>query len=140
MLFHKSRCLEGLKAAHALNSNPATYRTLYGDKDTFAIGFMQTNTPFHWVPGGKAANPAFGGMMHPRDCQGVKLLSHLVRGKWNCTMIPRVHSRNYPMIEQAMQFGREIAGLLNPNYRQWNENRSRQERLRHERRTLLGIA
>ena len=113
LLFDKSRCRTGLEQAHKLNTTRGTYNVIYGDKDTFAIGFMQTKTPFVWNP---HSNPAFGGMMHPRDFQGRKLLAHLVRGKWLPSMMPRVTIRNYPMLRQAQEFGREIAGLLDPNF------------------------
>ena len=109
MMFDKRRCLKGIERADELNHDPASYSVVYGDKDLFPIGCLQTGTDFAWNPW---PNPGHSRMMHPADLDGRKLCSHLVHGKWQTHMRPRVGREHYPMIDLAVQFGHEIAPLL----------------------------
>jgi hypothetical protein len=114
MLFDKRRCLAGLERADALNHDPESYRVVYGDKDLFPIGFLQAGVDFCW---NEWPNPGHSRMMHPQDLDGRKLASHLVHAKWlpnDLQLKPRMRggAEHYPMLDLAIEFGREIAPLL----------------------------
>jgi hypothetical protein len=110
MMFDKRRCLKGIERADELNHDPASYGVVYGDKDLFAIGFLQAGVDFAWNP---SPNPSHDRMMHPADMDGRKLCCHLVHhNKWNTSMRTRLAREHYPMLDLAVRFGNEISPLL----------------------------
>ncbi len=80
MMFVKRKCQKALEAVGSLNRNSEdTYKVVFGDKDTFLIGFLQAQTDFLINP--HPCSPFRGGLLQ-RDLQGDPLFVHLTGGKF----------------------------------------------------------
>ncbi len=110
MMFNQQHCRDGLHRAATLNADQANYSVVYGDKDLFAISFLQTNTGFSWCP---HPNQQRNGVLHPTDFSGVELFAHLVYRKWTLALDSDLADSSYP-IHEAMRIGQEIVDLLRP--------------------------
>lgn len=79
MLFDRQRVMAGLLKVRELNQNPDTYKVLFGDKDTFQVGFLQAKMPYsvnqHRV------SFMDGGLSQP-DLDGKELFRHATGSKF----------------------------------------------------------
>ena len=106
MLFAKQRCVEALQAVQGLNRNSAeTYSILYGDKDTFLIGFLQTEAEFAINP-----HPAerFRGGLLQKDFQGEVLFAHLTDAKFQWHGRPLIGDCELPGARLGAAITREL--------------------------------
>jgi hypothetical protein len=107
LMFDKRRCAAALDAVRRLNArSEETYRLVYGDKDTFLIGFLQTRTPFAVVP--HLMDHVPGGYIH-KDFEGRRLLAHLVAGgKFQTHGRPFVRDSDFPAAPRAREIIAEL--------------------------------
>jgi hypothetical protein len=79
MIFDRRRVMPALERVRELNRNSAeTYKVVYGDKDTFLIGFLQSGLPFTTNP--HQAQVMLGGLLQP-DLDGKPLFQHATSAK-----------------------------------------------------------
>ena len=80
VLVDKSRHWPALCAVLALNEqNEALYDLIYGDKDTFLLGWELTGSAFYMVPHQPYRDER---MLLQRDPDGAPLFQHRTNGKW----------------------------------------------------------
>jgi alpha 1,2-mannosyltransferase len=106
LLFCKRKCAGGLTAVQALNrSHEDTYGRVFGDKDTFLIGFLQARADF-------VCNPhpceAFRGGLRQKDFQGDPLFCHLTGAKFQRHGRPLVRECDLPGASQAAAISRDL--------------------------------
>jgi hypothetical protein len=80
LLVDKARCSRALQLTWVLNNHSDFfYRLVYGDKDTFMMGWMRTATPFALVP-----HPArtLSGAVCQHDFEGRRIFQHRSLHKW----------------------------------------------------------
>ena len=109
MMFCKRKCGKALDAVRTLNRNSAdTYKVVFGDKDTFLIGFLQTHTDF-------LINPypceRFRGGLYQKDLHGDQLFSHLTGAKFQWHARALVTNVEVPGVSQAIHLTHELRGL-----------------------------
>lgn len=109
MLFNKRKCLRGLEQVRALNRNSQeTYKVVFGDKDTFLIGFLQADQDF-------LINPypceQFRGGLFQQDLHGDRLFSHLTGSKFQWHARALVTDAEVPGVSQAIHLTHELRGL-----------------------------
>jgi hypothetical protein len=86
MYFDKNRCQKALRVVAVYNEHAdEVYKVVFGDKDTFLIGYLRTETPYYMNPHLPDCN-AFG-LLH-KDLEGKRLFTHCTGGKWD------LHGRN----------------------------------------------
>lgn len=77
----KRRGWPALQVAAHLNARADFYyRMLYGDKDTYLLGFLLTDTPFSLVPHQPLTDLGFA--LYQRDFDGNVLFQHRTGAKW----------------------------------------------------------
>jgi len=93
-MFNKPNCMDALIAVRKLNQESAeTYKIVYGDKDTFLIGFLQVNCSFKIVT---TLPSCFQNGLFQYDFNGNKLFSHLTGGKFQWHGRSFVSEENLP--------------------------------------------
>lgn len=81
LLIDKAKCWPALQAILHLNENAEHYyRIVYGDKDTWLIGFLLTSSPYSLIPQRPAADGSW--CFYQRDFDGRMLFQHRTRAKW----------------------------------------------------------
>lgn len=99
MMFDKRKCLPGIRQVVALNrDHEKVYRTVYGDKDTFLIGMLQTGIRPAVVPHYLRHLPY--GMMH-KDFDGREMFCHLAGGKFAKHGRTGVRASDLPLVHIA---------------------------------------
>jgi len=105
-MFNKPLCMDALESVRKLNQNSEeTYKVVYGDKDTFIIGFLQSKCHFKIVPTLPACLPA-GLFQH--DFDGKKLFAHLTGGKFQWHGRSFVSEENLPGAMSATKMIKEM--------------------------------
>jgi hypothetical protein len=79
MLFDRRRVMAGLEQVRFLNQQPATYKVLFGDKDTFQVGFLQAHVPY--AVNRHRVRFMAGGLSQP-DLDGKELFRHATGAKF----------------------------------------------------------
>jgi hypothetical protein len=81
LLVDKRRHWKALCATYLLNAEAETvYQLIYGDKDTFLIGWLMTQSPFSLVPHLPFVDEY---CLAQRDFSGEIFLQHRTNGKWS---------------------------------------------------------
>ncbi len=81
VLIDKSKCWGALQAVLHLNENAAQYyRFVYGDKDTWLMGFLLTGSPHALIPVRPIADGNWA--LYQRDFDGGVLFQHRTGCKW----------------------------------------------------------
>jgi hypothetical protein len=81
VLIDKSKCWGALQAVLHLNENAAQYfRFIYGDKDTWLLGFLLTRSPYSLIPFAPIADGNWA--LYQRDFDGAALFQHRTGSKW----------------------------------------------------------
>ena len=108
MMFAKRKCQNALEAVRRLNRNSEdTYKFVFGDKDTFLIGFLQTRTDFLINP--HPCTPFRGGLFQ-KDLQGDVLFAHLTGAKFQRHSRQLVSDHDLPGASRATAITRELVG------------------------------
>ncbi len=106
MLFAKRKCGKALEAVRALNRNSAeTYQVVFGDKDTFLIGFLQAQVDF-------VVNPhscqRFRGGLFQKDFRGEVLFAHLTDDKFQWHGRPSIADGDLPGASRGAAITKEL--------------------------------
>ena len=81
VLIDKARCWSALQATLHLNEYAEHYyRLVYGDKDTWQLGFLVTGSPYSLIPQRPLADGSW--CFYQRDFEGSILFQHRTRAKW----------------------------------------------------------
>ena len=109
MMFRKSECMDGLERVQELNEkSDITYKHVYGDKDTFYIGFKQANVPFQIVP---FPSYVLDLMILQRDFFGRPLFFHTAGNpKWSLSR--GSPSYYFPRVKRATEIVHNLCEML----------------------------
>jgi hypothetical protein len=80
VLIDRRRHLRAAATVFALNETEPTYRYVYGDKDTFLLGWMLTDAPFVLAPHRPFVDER---ALTQRDFAGAPFLQHRTNCKWS---------------------------------------------------------
>jgi hypothetical protein len=81
VLIDKAKCWSALQAILHLNERAEHYyRFVYGDKDTWQLGFLLTDSAYSLVPQRPMADGSW--CFYQRDFDGAILFQHRTRAKW----------------------------------------------------------
>jgi hypothetical protein len=81
VLIDKAKCWSALQATLHLNECAEHYyRLVYGDKDTWLLGFLLTQSPYSLVPQRPVADGSW--CFYQRDFDGAIIFQHRTRAKW----------------------------------------------------------
>ena len=106
MLFAKQKCAKALEAVRALNRNSEeTYKVVFGDKDTFLIGFLQARADFVLNP---HACERFRGGLFQKDFRGAVLFAHLTDAKFQWHGRPLIADRDLPGASRCVAIIQEL--------------------------------
>ena len=105
-IFNKPRCINALEAVRKLNQNSEeTYKVVYGDKDTFIIGFLQAQCSFKIVP---TLPACLSNGLFQHDFEGNKLFAHLTGGKFQWHGRSFISERDLPNSSAASKIIKEL--------------------------------
>ena len=106
MILAKRKCQKALEAVRTLNRNSTdTYKVVFGDKDTFLIGFLQTQTEFLINP--YSCEPFRGGL-YQKDLHGDVLFTHLTGAKFQRHCRPLIGEKELPGVGKAIELARDL--------------------------------
>jgi len=105
-MLDKTRCMAALEAVRKLNQDSQeTYKVLYGDKDTFLVGFLQAKVPFRIVP--TLPGCLYMGLFQ-HDFDGRKEFAHLTGGKFKWHGRAFISEADLPGVVWASKIAREM--------------------------------